>query len=151
MGNSGRLTWVKLQQPQEQRYPFLTVYAVFSCVQAKVWLPMLGILNVHIDVNVCDCTWVLFGHRRRVCTESWLWGKNPLPHQGIEPASAVCWSDGLPTKYIPDTLTEMWISVMISIGLGGLLGLGRNCNCLIVWDAANVISVKLCMVVVFWA
>ena len=29
-GNSGRLTWIRLQQPQEQRYPFLTVCAVFS-------------------------------------------------------------------------------------------------------------------------
>ena len=27
-GNSGHLTWVRLQQPQEQRYPELQVYAV---------------------------------------------------------------------------------------------------------------------------
>ena len=33
--NSGRFTWVRLQQPQEQRYSFLTVRAVFSCVQTK--------------------------------------------------------------------------------------------------------------------
>ena len=26
-GNSGRLTWVRLQQPQDQRYPVLQVYA----------------------------------------------------------------------------------------------------------------------------
>ena len=26
--------------------------------------------------------------RKRVCTESWLWEENPLPHRGIEPASA---------------------------------------------------------------
>ena len=25
-GNSGRLTWVRLQQPQEQRYPVLQVH-----------------------------------------------------------------------------------------------------------------------------
>ena len=53
-GNSGRLTWVRLQQPHEQRYPFLTVRAVFSCVQIKAWLPMLGIFNVSTDVNTCD-------------------------------------------------------------------------------------------------
>ena len=29
-GNSGHLTWVRLQQLQEQCYPFLTVRAVFS-------------------------------------------------------------------------------------------------------------------------
>ena len=33
--------------------------------------------------------------RKRVCTGSWPWEKNPLPHWGIEPASAVCRSDAL--------------------------------------------------------
>ena len=56
-GNSGHLTWVRLQQPQEQRYPFLTVHAVFTCVQTKVWLPVLGIFNVWTDVHAHDCTW----------------------------------------------------------------------------------------------
>ena len=30
--NSGRLTWVRLQQPQEQRYPFLQVHVGSFCV-----------------------------------------------------------------------------------------------------------------------
>ena len=61
------------------------------------------IFNVRTDVNACDCT--------RVCTdavgESALkvdWGgggKNPLPHRGIEPASAACRSDALPTELHP--------------------------------------------------
>ena len=55
-GNSGRLIRVRPQQPQEQRYPFLTVRAVFSCVQTKIWLSMLGIFNVRTDVNARDCT-----------------------------------------------------------------------------------------------
>ena len=38
---------------------------------------------------------------KRVCTESWLWEKNPLLHQGIEPASAACWSHALPTELHP--------------------------------------------------
>ena len=63
-GNSARLTWVRLQQPQEQRHPFLTVGVVYLCVQTKVWLPMLGILNVYTDVNACDCTRGLYGHRK---------------------------------------------------------------------------------------
>ena len=46
--------------------------AVFSCVQAKVWLPVLGSFNVHTDVNACDCTRGLYGHRKRVGTKSWL-------------------------------------------------------------------------------
>ena len=70
VGNLGCLTWIRLQQWQEQRYPFLTVRAVFSCVQTKVWLPVLGIFNVRTDVNACDCTQGLYGHRNRVCAES---------------------------------------------------------------------------------
>ena len=33
------------QQPQEQRYPYLSVCAVFSCVQTVAWLPLFGIFN----------------------------------------------------------------------------------------------------------
>ena len=33
-GNLGRLTWVRLLQPQEQRYPFLPMCAVFLCVNS---------------------------------------------------------------------------------------------------------------------
>ena len=50
------------------------------------------------DVNTCDCT---RGHRKRVFTESWLWEKNPLPHRGIDSASAACRSDALPTELHP--------------------------------------------------
>ena len=35
------------------------------------------------------------GHRKWVCTESGLWEKNPLPHRGIEPASAAWRSDAV--------------------------------------------------------
>ena len=94
-GNLGRLTWVRLQQPQEQRYPFLTVGVVFLCVWTKVCLPVLGFFNVHTGVNACDCTQGLYGHCKRVCCESWLWEKNPLPHQGIKPASPAWWSNAL--------------------------------------------------------
>ena len=44
------------QQPQEQRDPFLSVCAVFSCVQTMVRLPGLGIFNVCTEVDECDCT-----------------------------------------------------------------------------------------------
>ena len=63
----------KAQQPQEQRYPFLSVCAVFSCVQTIVWLPLVpvfGIFNVHTDVDACHCTRGLYGHRKKVCTGS---------------------------------------------------------------------------------
>ena len=35
---------------------------------------------------------------KRVCTESWLWEKNPFSHRGIESASAACRFDALPTE-----------------------------------------------------
>ena len=45
------------------------------------------IFNVHTDVNAHNCTQEVYEHHKRVCTESWFWEKNPLPHQGIKPAS----------------------------------------------------------------
>ena len=68
-GNLGHLTRVRLQL-QEQRYPFLTTQVVFSCVQTKAWLPMLGIFNMHTDFNACNRAWGLYGHYKKVCTES---------------------------------------------------------------------------------
>ena len=43
----------------------------------------------------------VYRQRKRVCTESWPWEKNSLPHWGIKPASAVCWSNALPTELHP--------------------------------------------------
>ena len=94
----------RLQQPQEQRYPFLTVHAVFSCVQTKVRLPVLWIFHVRTDVNARDCTRGLCGHRKRVCTESWLWEKNSSSHRGIEPDSAACRSGALTSELLPRPL-----------------------------------------------
>ena len=37
----------------------------------------------------------VYRHCKRVCSESWLWEKNPLSHWGIEPASVVCQSNAL--------------------------------------------------------
>ena len=55
------------------------------------------IFIVRTYVNACDCT--------QGCTdtesESELkvdWEENPLPHRAIEPASAACRSDALPTE-----------------------------------------------------
>ena len=50
---------------------------------------------VRTDVNACNCMQGVYGHWKRVCTESWLWEENSLPHQGIEPASVAWWSGAL--------------------------------------------------------
>ena len=44
----------------------------------------------------------LYGHRKRVCFESWLWEKNPLLHQEIEPASAGASQMLYQLSYIPN-------------------------------------------------
>ena len=69
-GNSGHFPWVRLQKPQVQGYPFLTVHVVFLCVQTEVQLPVLGIFTVHTDVKTRDCTLGLCEFRKTVCTKS---------------------------------------------------------------------------------
>ena len=48
----------------------------------------------------------MYGHRKRVRTESGLWEKKTFSHRGIEPASAVCRSDARvdQVSYIPTPL-----------------------------------------------
>ena len=55
------------------------------------------IFNVRTGVNACDCTRGRTDTRKRAFTESWPWEKNPLPHRGIEPASAAWRWDALTT------------------------------------------------------
>ena len=57
----------------------------------------------------------VYGHRKRICTESWQWEKNPLPHRGIEPAWAACRSDALPTELHPQRGTTTY-TITPSIG-----------------------------------
>ena len=70
----------RAQQPQEQRYPFLSVCAVFSCVQTTVWPPVFGICDMHTYVYACDCRGGLYGHRKSVCTGVFQGGRRPLTH-----------------------------------------------------------------------
>ena len=59
-----------------------------------------GVFNVCKGVNACDCT----QGRTDTVRESALkvdWEKNPLLQCGIEPASAACRSDALPTWLHP--------------------------------------------------
>ena len=103
----------KAQQPQEQRYPFLSVCEVFPCVQTMVWLSVFKIFNMCTDVDACVCTRGLFRHCKRVCTGRWLWEKNPLPHWELKPTSVLCLafqSDTLPTELSPPltSCTKLW-------------------------------------------
>ena len=79
-----------------------------------------GIFNVRIAINACDC--------ERGCTDTVTESaqkvdsgrKNPLPHRGIEPASAACRSDALPTE---SDLTFTGNFIKIKIKLTGLLAI----------------------------
>ena len=53
----------KAQQPQEQRYPFLPVCAVFSRVQTMVYGCQCLAFNVRTDVDAYDCTQGMYEHR----------------------------------------------------------------------------------------
>ena len=86
----------------ESRYPTYGAYWVFPCFHSPPNSDMNdGIFNVCTDVNACNCARGWCENRKRVYAASWLWEKNPLPHRGIEPASAVCRSDALPTEPHP--------------------------------------------------
>ena len=80
-----------------------------------LWLPVFD-LNVPADVDACDCTRGLYGQRERVCTESWLWEKIPLPHASILCLSFRC--DAPPDKGFPWPITWLkycWTMVIIII------------------------------------
>ena len=66
--NLGCLTWVRLQQLPAQRFPSLSVCAVFSCVQTMLWLPESGICNMHTGADACDCAQGLWESLRRKLT-----------------------------------------------------------------------------------
>ena len=66
-----------------------------------------GSLTCTQNVNLCDCTRVCTDIRKRVCSESRLWEKNPLPHRGTESALAACRSDALPTELHPHPLRSI--------------------------------------------
>ena len=51
---------------------------LYFYVQTTVWLPVLGIFNMHKAVDVCDYIRGLCEHGMGVCSESWLWGEKSL-------------------------------------------------------------------------
>ena len=60
-----------------------------------------GVFNVRTDVNACDCTRGYMDTVRESVLKLECCRKNPLPHRGIEPASATFRSNALPTELHP--------------------------------------------------
>ena len=70
-------------------------YGVTSTKVQKVFNYSAVSVSQHLGFLMCaqmiwDCTQGCSRHRKWVCAESWLQEKNPLPHQGLEPASVLC-------------------------------------------------------------
>ena len=67
------------------------------------------IFNMWSDVNVCNYTQGCLDTIRETAAKV-DWQKNPVLHQGIKPASAVCWSHPLPTELhtSPPDWTEIY-------------------------------------------
>ena len=104
-------------------------FSVFIIHQTLTWIPPNSdvdhrIFNVCTDVNACARTEGVYGHRKRVCSESWLWEKYPLLHRGIRLASAMCQSKTLPTELHPHPIPSFWIGMewknrLTAYGAGG--------------------------------
>ena len=110
-----------VERPQLSSWLFLslTVHAGYVCVVIIHQTLIYGLQKLY-SAHRCQCIQLhtgLYGHRKRVCTESWLWEENPLPRWGNEPALAAWWCDA-PThwatshpQYIPSLLsfcTAIW-------------------------------------------
>ena len=71
------------------------------------------IINMRTDANACDCTRGCTETCKRVCTESWLWEKDPLLHWGIEPASTAWRYDAVTnwatSQYV--ALSTKWLTI----------------------------------------
>ena len=88
-GNSGHLTWARHSSRKS------SATHSYQCVQyfrvSRQWYgcQCLGFLTCAQKSMNAIAHKGLYGHRKRVCTGSWLWGKNPSPHRGLEPASVL--------------------------------------------------------------
>ena len=101
MGNLGCLPGESQLQKSQATQPMVHAGCLSVSIihQTLTWVPDL------LHAHRCKCMqlhrWV-YGHGKRVCTESWLWEKNLFLHdKKIKPAIVACQSDALPTEVHP--------------------------------------------------
>ena len=99
-GKFDSLYLAKAQQPQEQRYPLLSVCAVFLCVQTMVWLPSVWDFNIRLYVVACDCRRGLCDTVRESALEVDPGGKQSLAAPGTSKPVSITpvFSDGRSTS-----------------------------------------------------
>ena len=80
IGNSSRFPRGK-PAATESHYTTYGACWVFFCVsiihRTLTWITG----SLMFNVNACNCTRGCTDTCKRVCTENWLWEKNPLPHR----------------------------------------------------------------------
>ena len=107
IGNSGCLPRGK-PAAIELRYSTYGACWVFWCLHNPSNSAMdYGIFNVRTDVNACDCTRGCTDTLKEPAMKVTSGRKNPLPRRGIEPATAACRSDALPTDLHPHAVRPL--------------------------------------------
>ena len=136
MVNLWCLTQVRPQQPKSSA-THSHQCVQYCCVSKHVWLPVFGNVIMHLDVDACNFACGLYKHRKRV------WEKNPLLHQGIEPASVLClarWSYAQPNSYPIQTFLLVMSSSLRQTP--GSAGPGFTCcKCLCLQFHVSVLTV----------
>ena len=91
VGYSSRRSWVRHSSRKSSATHSYQCVQYFRVSAAMVRLPVFGIFNLHTDLNACDCTRGLYGHLKRVCTESWFWKKIPCRTGDSNPRQYYTW------------------------------------------------------------
>ena len=111
---------IVLERPQSSSWLFLSlmVHAGYLCVAIihRTQDMDYRIFIMCTDVNACDCTPGGVGgggmYTKRVCTESWLWEENLLPHQGTCISGVIVWCSSQ-LNYIPHQVGVATVAYLI--------------------------------------
>ena len=111
------VAWVRHRSCKNISTDSYRCWYIFVCLNSSMAVGVWD-YNMRTDVDACDCTWGLYGPCKRVCTESRLWEKNPLLHQGLKPTSVVCLGfqpAAVPTVAVAIILTPRHLSFSLYI------------------------------------
>ena len=127
VGNSSHLTQVRRSCCKSSVTHSYQCMPYFCVVSKQGWgCQSLVFFYMRTDVDACHCTLGLYKYWKRVCAGSWLWEKNPLPHQGLEPVSALLLAFRLDAQPI-----ELFPVADLDVTCEVLQGIGENNNSLL--------------------
>ena len=117
VGNSGCLTQVRHSNCKSSTaHSYQCVQYFGQCKQWYMAASIWDLVDVHTDVDALDCTQGLYRHPKTVfggCTDilrqslvaADSGSKNPLPHQGLKPASVLHLA--FQSEYLPPELSPI--------------------------------------------